>query len=143
MKGSWIAPLYGYIVCIVAVITFLISASGFVDAAFERAMPLQSRGGAYGPMGASLGSFEAFRASYADRRMMERRPGDPIPTDTLSTDELRKRYEVLRDDRLAQTNFYASQRLVKHGLLIILAIVLFVWHWRWLQRQRDAVPVGA
>jgi hypothetical protein len=139
-RASWIAPLYGYVVCVIAVVTFLISASGFVDAAFERSAPLMGRGGAYGPMGSSLGSFEAFRASYVDRKMMERRPGDPMPTDTLSTDELRKRYEALRADRIAQMSYSASQRLVKHGLLILLAIVLFVTHWRWLRRQHDTTP---
>jgi hypothetical protein len=139
-RATWIAPLYGYVVCIVAVVTFLVSVSGFVDAAFERSAPLLGRGGMYGPMGSSLGSFEAFQASYVDRRMMEHRSGDPMPTDTLSTDELRKRYVVLRADRIAQMSYSASQRLVKHGLLILLAIVLFVTHWRWLQRQRDTMP---
>ena len=58
--------------------------------------------------------------------------------DTLSTAELRRRYEALRADRIAQMSYSASQRIVKHTLLILLAIGLFATHWRWVQRQRDA-----
>jgi hypothetical protein len=137
-RPTWIAPLYGYLVCVVGVITFLVSLSGFVDAAFERAYPLQSRGGAYGPMGQSLTSFEAFRATQNERMRMETRAGPATPSDTPSTAELRMRYETLRAERMEQGRFYASQRLVKTGLLMFVAIVLFVTHWRWVRGLRDS-----
>jgi hypothetical protein len=138
-RPSWIAPLYGYVVCVVAVITFLISASSMVDAAFARTYPLQSREGLYGPMGQSLSSFESFRASDRDRSRMEPRPaGASSPADTLSTAELRVRYEALRAERMEQVRFWGTQRLVKHGLLILLAAALFTLHWRWLRGQREA-----
>jgi hypothetical protein len=141
-RAAWIAPLYGYVVCVVAVVTFLISTSGFVDAAFDRANPLQGRGGYYGPGGGSMTSFEAFRATQMERPM---RPspttGLPASTgDTMTTEQQRVRYEALREDRIAQASFVATQRLVKHGLLMLLATLLFVTHWRWLRRQRE-VPI--
>lgn len=140
-RYSWIAPVYGYVVCLVAVVTFLINVSGFIDAAFDRAAPLQGRGGAYGPMGggggSSLTSFETFRATYDERERMVTRPNDRAPVDTPSTTELRRRYEALRADRIEQMTYSASQLLVKHALLIVVAVVLFVWHWRWLRTQRD------
>ena len=140
-RPAWIAPLYGYVVCVVCVITFLISASSMVDAAFARAYPLQSREGAYGPMGQSLSSFESFRASTHDRTRMETRPaGDRAPADTPSTAELRTRYDALRAERIEQVRFWGTQRLVKHGLLILLAAGLFAAHWRWLRGQREATP---
>ena len=155
-RTSWVASLYGYLVCVIAVITFLVSVSGFVDAAFERSNPLLARSGWFGPGGASLTSFEAFRASQNDRSMMTAMssqpgavvmssgrpaPARPVPAtgDTLTTEQLRARYEVLRADRIAQSTFSASQSLVKDGLLIILSIALFGWHWRWLRTQRDPV----
>lgn len=136
-RAVWIAPLYGYVVCVVAVITFLVSLSGFVDAAFERAYPLQSRGGAYGPMGQSLTSFEAFRATQNERMRTEPRATPAAPSDTPSTAELRARYETLRGERIEQGQFFASQRLVKTGLLMIVAIVLFATHWRWVRGLKD------
>jgi hypothetical protein len=33
------------------------------------------------------------------------------------------------------------QRIVKHGLLVVFALVLFVTHWRWL-RGHDRVAGG-
>jgi hypothetical protein len=57
--------------------------------------------------------------------------------DTLSTVELKRTFDALRSDRIERLSFEAKQRLVKHGLLILLSIGLFAWHWRWL-RQRGA-----
>ncbi len=68
-RSTWIASLYGYLVCVIAVITLLVSVSGFIDAAFDRSNPLLARGG-WGGMGAPLTSFEAYRASVNDREMI-------------------------------------------------------------------------
>jgi hypothetical protein len=136
---SWIAPLYGYVVCVIAVVTFLVNVTGFVDATFDRANPLAGRE-SYGPYGGSLTSFEAFRATYEDGRPMRVAPAstDPNPQrDTLTTEQLRARYEALREDRMIQGSYQATRRLVRNGLLIALSIILFATHWTWARRQRD------
>ena len=132
-RPAWIAPAYGYIVCVIAVVTFLVNISGFVDATFDRANPLAGRN-VYGPYGGSLTSFEAFRVTYEADRPMQTAPTPRQPGDTLTTDQLRARYEALREDRVTTTRYQATQRLVKNGLLIILAILLFATHWVWLRR---------
>ena len=88
-------------------------------------------------------SFEAFRATQMERPL---RPSPatglpPATGDTMTTEQQRARYDALREDRIAQASFAATQRLVKHGLLMLLAIALFATHWRWLRRQREA-PVA-
>lgn len=140
MSRSWIAPVYGYVVCVIAVITFLVNISGFVDSMFDRANPLAS-GRSYGPYGGSLTSYESFRATYEQGRPTRASPQPTAPGDTLSTAELRLRYEALRADQLTQARHQSTQRLVKHGLLILLASILFATHWRWVRGQRDAVAV--
>jgi hypothetical protein len=133
------ALLYGYVVCLIAVVTFIIGTSNFVDAAFERANPLASNRGMYGPGGAQLTSFEAFRASYAGRGPVSERPTGQAPgADTVSTAELQRRYEALRADHIGQVRYQSTQRMVKHGLLMLLAVVLFATHWRWVRGQREA-----
>lgn len=135
---SWIAPLYGYLVCVIAVITFIVNVSGFIDSAFDRMDPLAS-GRSYGPYGGSLRSFESFRATHDGMRPMR---GAPTPTatgDTLTTAELRERYEALRVDHVALARHQSTQRLVKHGLLLLLSIALFVSHWIWARRQREHI----
>lgn len=133
-RAPWIGHAYGYVVCLVAVIAFLISVSGFVDALFERANPLQARSAF---MGVSLTSFEAFRATYNERAPTRGGP-NATPGDTLSTAELRSRYEALRADAVAQVSYRSAQRLVRFGLLILISLALFFFHWRWLRAQRDA-----
>jgi hypothetical protein len=139
-RPLWIAPLYGYLVCLIAVVTLLISASNFVDAVFLRADPLSSRDN-FGPFGGSLTSLEAYRATMDEARGMRptRVDGAPVaPGDTLTTEQLRTRYEALRADHIAKNSFQATKDLVKHGLLILLSAVLFFTHWRWVRSQRGA-----
>jgi hypothetical protein len=137
MSRSWIAPLYGYVVCVIAVITFLVNISGFVDSMFDRANPLGGRNN-YGPYGGSLTSFEAFQATYENNRPMRTSPTPPAPGDTLTTEQLRVRYEALKNDRIETTRYQSMQRLVKHALLILLSLILFATHWIWLRRHKDA-----
>ena len=138
---SWIAPLYGYLVCVIAVITFLVNVSGFIDASFDRMNPLAS-GRAYGPYGGSLSSFESFRATYDGARPTRVAPPEgqtAASGDTVSDVELRRRYEALRADQLVLAMHQSTQRLVKHGLLLLVALVLFATHWVWARRQRDTI----
>lgn len=143
-RPTWIASVYGYLVCVIAVITLLISVSGFINAAFERSNPVFARGG-WGPSGVPLTSFEAYRASINERQTASRgdvgvpgTPARPASTpDTLTTEQLRARYEALRADHIAQVTFSATQTLVKNGMMIVLAVGLFAWHWRWIRNQRD------
>jgi hypothetical protein len=132
-----VPQIYGYAICLVAVITGLISVSNFVEAAFARMDPLRSQDSRFGFVEGSLTSFEAYRATTGGRGQAAGPvgPSRAAPADTLSTEELRRRYEALRADRIARVSYDATQRLVKHGLLLVLALLLFATHWRWLQRR--------
>ena len=138
-RPSRVQQFYGYAVCLIAIVTLLIALSNLVDAAFDRANPLQAAAGRYGYPDASLTSFEAFRATQPGQQPPDRSgPGvDPASSapraDTLTTSELRARYEALRADRVARVSFEATRKLVGSALLMLLALGLFVWHWRWLR----------
>lgn len=139
--SSRIAQIYGYAVCLIAVVTLLVAGARFVDATFDRANPLQSTDYRYGPYDAALTSFEAFRATYPRGGEMTMRPtpvgaaGEPGAPDTLTTDELRERYEALRAERTSRVRFGAMRSLVKNGFLILLAIALFATHWLWVRER--------
>jgi hypothetical protein len=134
MSRPWIAPLYGYLVCILSVIVFLIGIANLVDAIFDRANPL---GSAFGPRGGSLTSFEAYRVTRDREPFGPRMRSDTARADTLTTAALRAEYQAVRADRIARTQFEATKRIVKNTLLVILAVVLFLWHWRWVRTQRE------
>lgn len=141
-----IQQVYGYAVCLVTIITFLIGATNFVNAAFARVNPLRASESRYGMDNGSLSSFEAYQATTDRGRVSQ--AGMPAPPkgdtaaaarrDTLTTAELRRRYEALRTDRIERMTFDANLRLVEFGVLILLSAALFAWHWRWLHRVRIA-----
>ncbi len=137
-RPTWVQQVYGYAVCLVAIITFLITASNTVDAVFLNMNPLQASEGRYGT-DEQLTSFEGFRARAMEPRGTRVAPdGKQAPMDTMSTAELRRSFEALRADRRDKLSFEAKQRMVKHGLLLLLSAVLFGWHWRWLRQRGEA-----
>jgi hypothetical protein len=138
-KPNRIPQIYGYTVCLIAVVAFLISINGIVDASFTLANPLH---GQYGP-GDGLTSFESYEASRGERTVADRN----VPPDTTSVETRRRRFEALRADRIAANRLQAWRRLVGSGLTMLIAIGLFAWHWSWLRtraaEERAASDRGA
>lgn len=149
-----ISQAYGYAVCFITVIVMLIGIKQVVDAAFDLSDPVRANGGGYGMMGRSITSFELYKADA--KRQPENRgtPNGPdgpavrvdqpaagtskAAADTESDAELRHLYEAEREAVIGNVRFRATRSLVGNLLLIVVAAVLFVIHWRWL-KQRDAV----
>ncbi len=61
------------------------------------------------------------------------------PPEKLTQPELRARYEALRAAAIRDADFRATQSMVVSGLMLVVAIVLFGLHWRWLRRQSVVV----
>ena len=121
--------LYGYTVCLIAIVVMLTSVASIIGAAFDRANPLQSE---Y-EFGASLVSFDAYRATRERERAMSG-PNATMSPDTTSEESMRRRYTGLVEGRRAATMYRTSKSFVTHGVLIVVALALFVVHWRWLGR---------
>ena len=94
-RQNRIAQLYGYTVCLIALIVALVTTASLLNTAIDRANPLQTE---YS-FGASLTSFEAYRATYQRERTMMNRSEAATP-DTSSEATLRSRYDALVADRL-------------------------------------------
>jgi hypothetical protein len=159
-----IAQMYGYAVCFITVIVMLIAIKSVVDSAFDLSDPIRAESNRFRPDRPSLTSFELYKIE-------SKRPGPNYATttvanlpgpvavvrggvatqatttsskatvDTLSDAELRRRYDAEREGVIGDTRFSATRSLVGNFLLIVLAAVLFVVHWRWLKKRSDAVPV--
>jgi hypothetical protein len=124
--------LYGYSVCLVAVITGLFCTASVIRGLFNLSNPLRGDMERFS-VSASLTSFEAYRATY-QRELMFRGNRDAKP-DTLPDAELRARYEALKADRIAGARFEAARSITTSAILLLLAVGLFGWHWRWLKLQ--------
>ncbi|HEU5358882.1 MAG TPA: hypothetical protein VFU45_07175, partial [Gemmatimonadales bacterium] len=90
-KPNRIAQVYGYAVCLVAIVVALITIGSIVNSAFERANPLES-GSTFGP---SLTSFDAYKATY---RQTPATAGTAAAADTMPEAALRARYDALASD---------------------------------------------
>jgi len=134
-----VPQLYGYTVCLIALIWSLGSVAKIADSAVSLSAPELRPSMEFG-FEVSVSSFETFRTSYeASRRM-----ADPqaTPLDSIPERELRKRYEVLRADKIRRGVFAARKAIITNTLSLLLALVLFALHWRWLRRQQPVAEPG-
>ncbi len=138
-----IAQLYGYSVCLIAIVVMLVSISSIVDKAFTLSDPLASAGGPFGWGGGPvLTSFESYKATV-NRVAAPVPPGGrdstaPRPTDAA----LRARYDVLRADQLRRSRLDAQRGLTSSVLLLLISAALFWFHWRWVRRSGGPPPAA-
>jgi hypothetical protein len=134
-RSDRVPQLYGYTVCLIALVVMLVNISSIVNQAFALSDPLA--GDRFGWGGAVLTSFETYKATAG--RMDAMAPNSaaasaPKPTDA----ELRAQFEALRADRIARARLDARREMTQSILMLVIAALLFAWHWRWVRRERTA-----
>jgi hypothetical protein len=139
-RSERIPQIYGYAVCLIAVVVMLMSVNALVDQAFLLSDPLagSNRYGLAG--GASLSSYESYRATRAHGREFIPQPGtgaSAADSAGPSETELRAEYETLREDALSRVRFEARRELTQSAVLLLLAVALFGWHWRWVRGAEE------
>ena len=124
-----ITQIYGYSVCLVAVITSLIAVASLVDAVFNLSDPLHASG-YYGGM--NLASFEAYRMEVT---RTPRRVGEPSTPGYVPDEEtLREMYGAARADRIESVRFRSFRSLTTQGILLVVCTVFFATHFSWMRR---------
>lgn len=126
-RSTKIQQAYGYAVCLIAVITALLCINGAVRNAINLMDPV-SAASAYGE---PIDSFESWQAS--GRHQYARPEGTP---DTTSVETQRRQYEAVRASVLSRQAFNTRRDLATQLVLLIVASVLFLTHWKWLQQSR-------
>ena len=135
-NSSRMAQGYGYIVCLIAVVVGLASIAGLVGSLFDYADPIHSD--KYGRSGMSVTSFNSYKREYYSRRPAPTRTGpdaNAVRNDSLPDATLRQMYQDDRADHIDNTQFRALRSLVSSILLLIVSLILFSVHWKWLRRQ--------
>ncbi len=124
------AQIYGYTVCVVAVITFLISTGNFVNSVMDLQGPIHAGYTREGEP--SLASFENYKMDILRSmpRGNEAAGASYIPDDNT----LREMYEAARNDKVQLEVHKANRNMTISGLLIIICVILFVTHWRWMNK---------
>ena len=124
------AQIYGYTVCVVAVIAFLISVTTLVNAIIDLQDPIHGAG--WAPPGASLASFENYKMDI----LKSLQKGDESSKASYVPDDqtLRAMYEAARNDRIQSVKHQSNKSNIVGSLLIFICVILFMTHWRWVRK---------
>src|ERR1700722_18862121 len=114
-----VSAIYGYTVCLIAILLFVAGSVGFVNNAFRTA---------------NLG----FEGSHY--RMGVRRADAPV---AYAPTGIAQRRDSFRGATIERGRRNAVRGLVVSLVLLIISVVIFRWHWRWLNApafQRSELP---
>jgi hypothetical protein len=133
-----VPQLYGYTVCLVALLWGLASTVSLIESGLTLSGPMTQPGSMFGWDGISVTSFEAFRVTYDRARNMGAYPPSQIKPDSIPEAELRRRYDAFRADRVERVRSEAIRSMVKSLISLVLAAAIFTWHWRWVRKRIEA-----
>jgi hypothetical protein len=131
-KPHRMAQIYGYTVCLVTVITFIICISLIIPSIMDMGDPMHAQG--FFAMGGtpSLASFDNYKMDIlkSSKNDEQKTGANWIPDDRT----LRSMYESAREDRISQANHASIRSIVVNSLIILICVVLFIFHWIWMRR---------
>ena len=139
MDKARIGQIYGYLVCLIAVVTFLIRSTR--PWARRSTCPTRCTARATAPTRGSQ-SFEVYRVEMQQRGTLAPVPAGaaaPAPADTA---ELRAAFEAAREDHIRSVQFQARRELATSGLLVVVAAALFIVHWVLAEAPRRRARVS-
>lgn len=128
------AQIYGYIICIVAVITFLICTTSLVNAVLNMQDPLHSGFSFNSP---SLASYDIYKMDVLKTFNSK----DNESKVNLLPDEktIKAMYEAAKADKIQSVYFDSKKSIIVSCILIIISIILFITHWRWLKNINQSL----
>jgi hypothetical protein len=121
-----VTQVYATVVCIIAIITMLITLANLVSGYIDKNDPMHS-----GWQSDNLSSFENFKMQtmkgISDNQAY-------IPDD----EELMKMYESAKQDKLETAEHRINRNLTVNRLILVIAVVLFIIHWIMMRRAMKA-----
>jgi hypothetical protein len=133
------AQVYGYTVCLVAVIAFIICIANLIPAIMDLGDPLHAGNQFINAGSPSLASFENYKMDILKSSGKEGNVVTPeyVPDNTT----LLTMYQAAKADRISSSNHVSVRTIVVSSLIIIICIILFSVHWVWMRRlAKTAVP---
>jgi predicted PurR-regulated permease PerM len=128
--------IYGYLVCLVTIITFLICVTSLVNAVIDKTDPLSSTFGSYNSP--DLTSFETYKLDLMKTIQLK----DTNQKNVLPDDQtLRKVYEAAKQSKIDKVVFNSNKIIIVSGLLILICLVLFLTHWRLARKSIQQISL--
>lgn len=130
--GNKVAQFYGYSVCLVAIISTMVSIGSLAGALMEWGDPLHASDYSGYPA-RSLASFETYKMDSLNPPYGG--PQSSGPRYTPDDETFRRMYDAARADRIQSVRARVRRTIVTNGLIVLFSAVLFGIHWRWLRRE--------
>jgi hypothetical protein len=128
-KTVRVSQIYGYLVCLIAVITFLISITQLVNALIDLSDPIHA--GWTSDKAPCLASFQNYKMDVLKSTTNDDKT---VQTAYVPDDKtLHEMYQAAVNDKIALERHRALRSIIFSGLLVIVCVALFVTHWRWMQ----------
>jgi flagellar biogenesis protein FliO len=142
-KPHRVAQVYGYTVCLVAVIAFIICIANLIPAIMDMSDPLHA-GSQFVPSGTpSLASFENYKMDILKSTGKE---GEKSVSEYLPDDKtLMKMYEAAKTDKIDSANHVSVRSILVNSLIIVICVILFAIHWVWMRKLMKKIsqsPIG-
>ncbi len=121
-----ITQVYGYTICLVAIITFLLSTISLVNAIIDLSDPLHSSFNGGGSQ--NVISYENFKMDIlkSSANSTDIKSNTYIPEEKM----LHSMYESAKADKLKSIYHQSYKSILISSLLVLLSLVLFLIHWR-------------
>ena len=121
-KKTKIPQVYGYAVCIVAIITILISVADLITSVIDASDPLYAWGDEQ-----RLSSFENFKVDVLKSGKNE---ASYVPDDST----LRIMYEDAKNHKIRRVKHQTTKSIIVSSILIVISTTLFITHWIWMSK---------
>lgn len=135
-RSTLIQQIYGYAVCLITIIVALIAVTQLINAAFDLSRPAQFGRYGYEPGAAT---FEQYKVEHGTQPNPKTGQAPTVVPDST----LRRAFDEDRAARVAYAHWEATKSIATNSLLLVIAIALFVMHWRWLRRVGDETVPSA
>jgi hypothetical protein len=131
-KSQKIQMVYGYAVCIVAVITLLISVTSLVYSVIDLSDPFSAYK-TYNKNAPSLASFDNYKVDII-------RSLDSENELNLNDPMLMRMYDSAKQDAISKVKHEANRSIIVNTLIILITIILFITHWIWMKNISKKSP---
>ena len=122
--------VYAIIVCIVAIVTFIICAAIFVSALIDRGEPLS-------------GYSRHDLSSFANYKMEVMKSVDKEQAYVPDDAAIKDMYEAAKQEKINNVLHETKKSIIVTSILIVLSIILFVLHWMMIKKYNKPELVEA
>ena len=124
-KKQKITMIYGFAVCMVCVITFIISFASILEGIVNMSDPVHA--GSTWNYPAQLVSFDAYKMSVFNE-------SENKASISLDDQTIKAMYDSSLSDMVQSRLHHARRGVIVSGLLLILSSIFFAIHWIWMKK---------